>query len=94
VTILISLILLASIIVCIWVYKNKTFKSELAINEIVTLNQSRFNSSGFYLELNNKKQRNLTEIRDTDKAIELLEMLRAVNPIIVANFIEQKVNTR
>jgi hypothetical protein len=86
--------LFASIIVFIWVYINKTFKSELAINDIVTLNQSRFNSSGFYLELKNKKQRNLTKIRDNDKAIELLEMLRAVNPITVANFSDQKVNTR
>ncbi|MGB5981502.1 MAG: hypothetical protein WBG46_05100 [Nonlabens sp.] len=89
VTILISIILAAAIFLSIWVFFRKTFKAKFPVKSISKLKQSRFNGSVYYLELKNKRQRNLSKITTVQEAIDLLEFIRTENDQVEANFTER-----
>ncbi|SCY08916.1 hypothetical protein SAMN05192588_1083 [Nonlabens sp. Hel1_33_55] len=87
-------LLFTSISVLVWALIKKTFRSELPISDIKQVKQSSVSSSLFYLVLSNGKQRNLSEVRESQRATELLVILREANPFITANFTENEVQTR
>lgn len=87
-------LLFTSISVLVWALIKKTFKSRIPVSEITMLKQSSVSNSTFYLVLNNGKQRNLSEGKETTRATELLMMLRSENTSITANFSEKEVITR
>lgn len=88
------ILFLLSVIILSWALIKKTFKSEFSITDIIQIKQSSVSKSTFYLVLKNSKQRNLSEVRESKRATELLIMLRSENPSIAANFIEKEVETR
>ncbi|WP_146126706.1 hypothetical protein [Nonlabens agnitus] len=88
-----SLLIFCILVIC-WALIKKTFTSQIPITAIIQMKQSSYNSSVFYLVLENGKQRNLSEVRETIRATELLMMLRSENPSITANFTENEAKTR
>ncbi len=89
-----ALILTACFIMLIWAYIKKTYTGELMISDIAAIKQTSLDKSGFYIELKNGKQRNLTEIKHPKIATNLLELLREIKPSITANFEEQELIKR
>ena len=55
------------------------------------IKQVKLSNTGFYLELKNGKQRDLSQIKSEESAITLLELLRAINPNISTNFSEKQI---
>lgn len=69
----------------------KSYREIINVDEIAMIKQNRFQKSGFYLQLKNGKQRDLTEVRHINIALDLLLLLREENNEIIANFREQRV---
>ena len=93
-TVLTWALLLFCIIAIVWVLIKKTYKEQFPVADIKQVKQGSIDQSFFYLVLQNGKQRNLSAVKETIRATELLMMLRNENPSITANFTEKEVETR
>jgi hypothetical protein len=84
------LLFVASIVILILSYFKKSYARTLEISNIKTLKKSSVNSSVFYLQLHNGKQRNLTKIKSLNSANELLTLLKTAHGEIGVNFNDQQ----
>jgi cation transport ATPase len=93
-TMAILLTLIAAVVVFVWAFIKKSYWSELPVKDIKMIKLSSVNKSGFYLQLKNGRQRDLAEVKNVYKGVELLIILREENPAITANFSEEQFTTR
>lgn len=91
ITILTVLVFIACLVLLIWAYYKKTIYHQVLIEQIAMIKQVKLSNTGFYLELKNGKQRDLSQIKSEQSAITLLELLRAINPNISTNFSEKQI---
>lgn len=91
ITILTVLVFIACLVLLIWAYYKKTIYHQVLIEQIAMIKQVKLSNTGFYLELKNGKQRDLSQIKSEESAITLLELLRAINPNISTNFSEKQI---
>jgi len=91
ITILTVFVFIACLVLLIWAYYKKTIYHQVLIEQIAMIKQVKLSNTGFYLELKNGKQRDLSQIKSEESAITLLELLRAINPNISTNFSEKQI---
>lgn len=86
ITIMLVIILFSCIAVLTWSLFKKTYREQIQVDELAAIKNSKLNSSVFYLELKNGRQRNLSQIKNKKSALELLDLLRQESEEITADF--------